>query len=271
MTEVLLVEDNHVVEQFASDGANDSLGEGVLPRRARCGENPGGAHTLHPLPKLAPEDAVAIAEQVGRRRVIGECFDNLLRGPSGGGAIEVRDLAATVQQDDKYVEQTEGRRRYDEKVDRDELGEVVLEERSPRLRGWPWATGHKPGNGALRNVESELEKLPVDTRCTPERIRERHVADEIRKLRAYGRSTLSLTPTSGRPGPEGAEALPVPANHRLRANNVERLAPPLATASRATFRRHDRGAQPAVASSSGGAKRAAAGAPGSRARGRRGS
>src|SRR5712692_2520927 len=104
---------------------------------------------------------------VGWRRVIGECFDNLLRGPSGGGAIEVRDLAATVQQDDKYVEQTEGRRRYDEKVDRDELGEVVLEERSPRLRGWPWAMRHKPGNSALRNVESELEEFPVDTRCTP--------------------------------------------------------------------------------------------------------
>ncbi len=28
-TEVSLVEDNHVVEQFASDGANDSLGERV--------------------------------------------------------------------------------------------------------------------------------------------------------------------------------------------------------------------------------------------------
>ncbi len=29
MTEVLLFEDNHVVEQFASDGANDSLSERV--------------------------------------------------------------------------------------------------------------------------------------------------------------------------------------------------------------------------------------------------
>src|SRR5713226_10248560 len=185
-TEVSLVEDNHVVEQFASDGADHTLGEGVLPRRARCGENLGGAHTLHPLPKLAPEDAVAIAEQVGWRRVIGECFHNLLRGPSGGGAIELHDLAATVQQDHEYVEQTEGRRRYDEKVDRDELGEVVLEERSPRLRGWPWATWHKPGNSALRNVESELEEFPVDMRCTPERIRERHVGRE-------GRTTWSAS------------------------------------------------------------------------------
>jgi len=46
-----------VVEQFASEGAAQSLGEGVLPRRARCGENLGGAHTRHPLPKLGPEDA----------------------------------------------------------------------------------------------------------------------------------------------------------------------------------------------------------------------
>ena len=62
-TEVSLVEDNHVVEQFASDGANDSLGEGVLPgREAWRSENLGRAHALHSSPELATVDAVAIAQ-----------------------------------------------------------------------------------------------------------------------------------------------------------------------------------------------------------------
>src|SRR5258708_6270779 len=46
-TEVPLVEDNHLVEQFASDGANDALGERVLPGRAWRSENLGRAHALH--------------------------------------------------------------------------------------------------------------------------------------------------------------------------------------------------------------------------------
>ena len=58
----------------------------------------------------------------------------------------------------------------------------------------------------------------------PERIRKRHGAHEIRKLRADRRSTRS--PAAGLPGPESAEALPVPANHGLGANEVERLWPP---------------------------------------------
>ncbi len=61
-TEVSLVEDNHVVEQFASDGANDALGERVLPGRAWCGEHLGDAHAFHPLPELATIDAVTIGQ-----------------------------------------------------------------------------------------------------------------------------------------------------------------------------------------------------------------
>ena len=41
-----------------------------------------------------------------------------------------------MQQDHEYVEDPEGRGRYDEEVDGDEIGEVVLEERVPGLRGY---------------------------------------------------------------------------------------------------------------------------------------
>ncbi len=87
---------NHVVEQFAAEGANDAFGERVLPGRARRSENLGHAHALHSSPELATVDAVAIPQ----RRVIGECLDDLLRSPGGSGGIgdvEVHDLSAMMQ------------------------------------------------------------------------------------------------------------------------------------------------------------------------------
>jgi hypothetical protein len=41
-----------------------------------------------------------------------------------------------LQQDHEHVEQTEGRRPHDEEVNGGKVGDVVLEERSPSLRGW---------------------------------------------------------------------------------------------------------------------------------------
>ncbi len=84
LSQVSLVEDDYVVEDLAADGANHALDEGVLPRRARRGENLGDADPFHPSPELVALDAIAIAEEVVGRRVIGERLDDLLRSPCGG-------------------------------------------------------------------------------------------------------------------------------------------------------------------------------------------
>src|SRR5258708_30275964 len=111
-----------MVEKLVADGADQSLGERVLPGRACCGEHLGDAHAPHPSPKLAAIDVVAIAQEVTRRRVIGKRFDDLLRRPGGGGGIgyvEVYDSSAMMQQDHKHVEHPGGRSRHDEEVDGD--------------------------------------------------------------------------------------------------------------------------------------------------------
>ncbi len=86
-TEVSLIQHDHMVEELAADGADHAFDEGILPGRTGRRENLGDEHALHPSPKLAAVDAVAIAEEITRRRVIGERFDDLLRGPGGGGGI----------------------------------------------------------------------------------------------------------------------------------------------------------------------------------------
>jgi hypothetical protein len=65
--QVSLIEDDDVVEEFASDGTDHALGEGILPRRARRGENLGDADALRPSSKLDSVDAVAVAEEEARR------------------------------------------------------------------------------------------------------------------------------------------------------------------------------------------------------------
>jgi hypothetical protein len=134
-----LVQDDHVVQQLAADGADHALDEGVLPRGARCREDLGDAHAFRAPPELVAVNAVAIAKKVARRRVAGESLDDLLRRPGGSGGIgdvKVHDLPAMMQQDHQDVEHAKGRGWHDEEVDRDEVGEVVLEERAPGLRGW---------------------------------------------------------------------------------------------------------------------------------------
>jgi hypothetical protein len=86
-TEVSLIQDDHVVEELAADGADHALDEGILPRGAWCSENLGDEHALHPSSKLAAVDAVAIAKEIARRRVIGERLDELLSGPGGSRGI----------------------------------------------------------------------------------------------------------------------------------------------------------------------------------------
>jgi hypothetical protein len=55
-----------------------------------------------------------------------------------------------------------------EAVDRDQVADVVGEERPPGLRGLGAALRHEPGDGALGDVEAELQELSVYARGTPQ-------------------------------------------------------------------------------------------------------
>src|SRR5882762_5538827 len=63
-TEVSLIQDDHVVEEFAADGADHAFDEGILPRGAWCSENLGDEHALRPSSKLTAVNAVAIAQEI---------------------------------------------------------------------------------------------------------------------------------------------------------------------------------------------------------------
>ena len=99
-----------MVQTLPSDRADEPFREGVLPRTVRRGQHFTDAHALHALPKSETVDAIAIAEEIGRRGVVREGVDELLGGPGGGGMlgdVEVDDTPAVVGEHD----QGDGRRR----------------------------------------------------------------------------------------------------------------------------------------------------------------
>jgi hypothetical protein len=84
-TQVSFVEDKNVVETLAADRTDQALGERILPGTVRRRENFLDLHTLHAVAELLAIDLVAVAQEVGRRRVVRERGDDLLGSPTGGG------------------------------------------------------------------------------------------------------------------------------------------------------------------------------------------
>jgi len=125
---------------------------------------------LHSVAKLLAVDLVTVAQEIGGRGVVREGVHDLLGGPAGGGVlghVEVEDAAALVGQHDEDEEDVQVSGGNGEEVDRDEVADMVGEERSPGLRrGWA-ALREQPRDGALGQVDAEFQQLTVDSRRTP--------------------------------------------------------------------------------------------------------
>jgi len=101
--QVAFAQDENVIETLAPDRADEPFCEGVLPRTVGRGQHFTDAQALHALPKSETVDAIAIAEEIGRRGVVREGVDELLGGPGGGGMlgdVEVDDAPVVVGEHD---------------------------------------------------------------------------------------------------------------------------------------------------------------------------
>ena len=76
-----LMENNDVIQAFATDGAQQSFRKGILPRRSRRSQDFPNAHRFRRLTELLTVHAVAVAQQVTRSVVPGECFQKLTGCP----------------------------------------------------------------------------------------------------------------------------------------------------------------------------------------------
>ena len=82
---------------------------------------------------------------------------------SGGGVlghVKVDDSTALMGEDDEDEQDTEAGGGHDEEVDRDQVGDMVGEERAPGLRGLGAPLRHEPGDGAPLDRSADRERLP---------------------------------------------------------------------------------------------------------------
>ena len=136
-TEVSFAEDDEVILTLAPDGADEALREGVLPRAVRRRQDFTDAHALEALPEHVTVDRVAVAEEVGRGRVVREGVHDLLGRPGRGGMlgdIEVEDAAPVVGEHDEDEQDAQTRGGDGEEIDGDEVPDVISQECAPRLR-----------------------------------------------------------------------------------------------------------------------------------------
>ena len=225
-TQVSFAKNENMIQTFAPDRTDEPLREGVLPWTERRGQHFTDSHALNALPKWVTVDAIAIAEEIGRRGVVREGVDELLGGPDGGGMlgdVEMEDASAVVGEHDEDEEDAEPSGGHGEKIDRDQVPDVISQERSPSLRWRRAPLRDQARDGALGHIEAKLEELAMDSWSAPERVRDGHAGDQGLDLGVDSRSTPGRP--GGELGPVGAEAAPLPPQDGVRGHDQEGLPP----------------------------------------------
>ena len=159
VSQVALAQDEDMAETLSPDRADQAFGEGILPRASGSREDFLDLHAPHALAEGVPVDGVSVAEEIGRGGVVGEGVHDLLSGPHRGrmrGDVEVQDSAPMVSEDDQDKEHPQLSGGNGEEVDRDQVPDMVREERAPGLRGRCRALGDQARDRTLRHFNSEL-------------------------------------------------------------------------------------------------------------------
>ena len=112
---VVLSEDDHVVQDFAPERADEALRVSVLPGRPGRGLDLPDTKMGYAGIERRPIDSVAVTNQPDEVSPVPDGFDDLLRGPRRvgmGGDVDVEQASAVEREDEEHVEDVERRRRH---------------------------------------------------------------------------------------------------------------------------------------------------------------
>src|SRR5215475_4631793 len=132
--EVIFADDDQMIETLSANRADYAFGVWILEGRSRRGDHFFDLHPLHSQSEFCPVNLISIPEQIARRRVFREGFDELSGRPFGRRMrcnIEVDDLTSVMQQDYETVQVAEGQCRNGKKVDGRNLLCMIGEECLP--------------------------------------------------------------------------------------------------------------------------------------------
>jgi hypothetical protein len=146
-----------MVEALAPHGADEPFRNRILPRTARRRENFRDAHALDTMAERLAEDAVAIAEKIGRPCVVREGLHELLGRPLRGRVldhVDVDDPSVVVAEHDEDKEHPQAGGGDREEIDGDQVPDVVGEERGARSGTAGCAARFGPVKALLRELSA---------------------------------------------------------------------------------------------------------------------
>jgi hypothetical protein len=118
-----------MVQALPSNRADQPLGECILPGTSRRGDHFFYAQRLYATTKLVAVDRITVANQIMRGIAFCKGFHDLLSRPFGGrmlGDAEVKHSSPLMLDYEEYEQYPQADRRHCEKVNRDNLADVIL-------------------------------------------------------------------------------------------------------------------------------------------------
>ena len=115
--------DDHMIETFAPDRANQAFNVGALPGRAGCRQDLRHPKRRDLIRDVAAEDAIPVTQQIAWCRLPRKGLAELLGRPCGGGVsgdTKLENSTSVVGKHQKDVQDLEPDRRHGEEVHRDD-------------------------------------------------------------------------------------------------------------------------------------------------------
>jgi hypothetical protein len=140
--------------------------------------------------------------------------------------MEMQDTTAIMADDEEAIKHAERDSRNREEVHRCDGFSMITQKGEPAFGNFSVSRrfAHPTGNGSLRNIETEHEKLTVDARCSRSRIFGNHLEDQISNfLRDLPSAELPREP--GNDSPVEPKPSPTPLNDSVGKRDDKRLLP----------------------------------------------
>src|SRR5215831_2056313 len=122
--------------------------------------------------------------------------------------------------DQQTIEQPERDCRHDEEVHCDNASCMVAKERLPSLRARAPPPRHILGDAGLADLDTELKKLSMDSRRSPQRVGDAHLADQPANFR---QDSWSAAAVAGFPAPIRSETCTMPTDDGIGLHDRQRL------------------------------------------------
>src|SRR6516164_5729256 len=128
LTQVPLVDHDHMVQAFSANTSDHPFRIAVLPRTPGRYRNFLDTQSIYSCCEIMTVDPVTISHQVARHGVVGKRFHHLLCRPFRRGMIcdvEVDNASSVMRQNHEEIQHAELYGRNREEVDRDHLANMI--------------------------------------------------------------------------------------------------------------------------------------------------